>query len=317
MGSNSIQSSSAASRSHHCNHQQNREGVWREGNEIHTERYKLVCNQDEVWMYDKTNGTKTRVWGDPHVHTGDGNKYDFYEDNLTIDLPDGAKITFVPTEMENGVSFIDELHVMKGDDAYQVTGIHDGEPQFVDMEGKAGTLDGMQADGTVLRAGQELDDLYHSLDPNKEIPDGVLDGKGGKSLNETFDSDVETEQLLEALKNASGNIFALMLILHKIASKERISMMQDFGELTQQQMKADRDLKNHPVDEVNDPVTGKPTQAYKDKEKAYNNLDTKLKGAEFRLQNANSFVQQLSELITNMSKADNDAKMSFARNIKS
>jgi hypothetical protein len=145
--------------------------------------------------------------------------------------------------MENGVSFIDELHVMKGDDAYQVTGIHDGEPQFVDMEGKAGTLDGMQADGTVLRAGQELDDLYHSLDPNKEIPDGVLDGKGGKSLNETFDSDVETEQLLEALKNASGNIFALMLILHKIASKERISMMQDFGELTQQQMKADRDLK--------------------------------------------------------------------------
>jgi hypothetical protein len=102
------------------------------GNVIDTGKYEIVVSKDEVIVKDKETGKWFRVWGDPHLETSDGDKLGFTQDNLTIDLPDGTKITIVPTEANaDGVAYIDTLYVMQGSKAVEVENIHgDGAPEF-------------------------------------------------------------------------------------------------------------------------------------------------------------------------------------------
>ena len=63
------------------------QGLTRQGNSIDTGRYRISVRRGEVKIYDKQTNTWVRAWGDPHLHTSDGDKAQFHKDNLTIDLP--------------------------------------------------------------------------------------------------------------------------------------------------------------------------------------------------------------------------------------
>ena len=66
------------------------------GNVIRTGRYDITVSKGEVKVYDRQTKTWVRAWGDPHLHTSDGDKAQFHKDNVTLDLPDGTKVTIRP-----------------------------------------------------------------------------------------------------------------------------------------------------------------------------------------------------------------------------
>ena len=163
-------------------------------NRIYTGRYEFEFAENEVWIRDIESGTETRFWGDPHLWTGDGDKIDFHE-NLTIDLPDGTKVTFQTTPQdENGIAYIDSVAVMNGTEAVVVNGIHDGQSgvQMGNVLNNADSVDDQYEDGTVLRAGAEVDDFTYAAN-GEEIrgeyrdEDGSwarVDGMAGQSANQ-------------------------------------------------------------------------------------------------------------------------------------
>jgi len=161
---------------------------------IDTGRYLISVKEGEVKIYDKKTRTWVRAWGDPHLHTSDGDKAQFQKNNLTIDLEDGTKITIKVTEPNrNGVSRIDAVAVMKGSQAVVVEGLSDGKPgvKVGNVLNNADAVDAAWDDGTVLRAGHAVDDLTFAAtgeeivgtDPKSRFGEHMLDGKGGVSAN--------------------------------------------------------------------------------------------------------------------------------------
>ncbi|MEZ6196750.1 MAG: DUF1521 domain-containing protein [Planctomycetota bacterium] len=142
----------------------------RNGNTIDTGRYDVTIVKDEVKIFDKDTNTWVKAWGDPHLNTSDGDATHFHYDNLTIDLPDGTKVTISPTEVNaNGVSWVDKVAIMKGDQAIVVENVHgSGAIQFGPIADNAALVDQLFADGTVLRAGAEVDDLHFVNADGKE-----------------------------------------------------------------------------------------------------------------------------------------------------
>ena len=175
-------------------------GLTVEGDTVDTGRYEITAKDGELKIFDKETNTHVRAWGDPHLHTGDGDKAQFHEDNLTIDLRDGTKVTIVPTEKNSrGDAYIDRVAITRNDDAVIMTGFHDGEKGVsntgvMDRAGIADSVDLNFDDGTVLRAGDEVDDLYFTdssgrraeeikgTDPSQRHNEHMLDGRGGASL---------------------------------------------------------------------------------------------------------------------------------------
>lgn len=68
----------------------------------------------------------TNVWGDPHVHEGDGTKWDFTKDGDMI-LPDGTMIA-MDTTSQTGQSFLDNVTIVNGNDRVKVSGIRHDRP---------------------------------------------------------------------------------------------------------------------------------------------------------------------------------------------
>lgn len=170
-------------------------------NKYETQRYIITVNKGEVEIFDKLNKTTVKAWGDPHVTTGDGDKMQFQTDNLTLDLQDGTKLTLKPTAPDaNGVSLIDSLAIMTPTGGELVENIST-DPTAGRHFDSALELDNLWQDGTVLRAGQQVDDLYYASngqeivggDANAKFGEHVLDGKGGVSRND----------FLKGLENAS------------------------------------------------------------------------------------------------------------------
>lgn len=160
-------------------------------NTIDTGRYLITVKENEAKIFDKQTQTWVKCHGDPHLLTSDGDKGQFHE-NLTIDLPDGTKVTIKTTDKDaRGVSWIDAVAVMKGDEAVVIKGFHDGRPgvQVGNVLSNADAVDAMWEDGTVLRAGRQVDDLTFAKggqeivgrDPNARWGEHVLDGHGGES----------------------------------------------------------------------------------------------------------------------------------------
>ncbi|MCA8971293.1 MAG: DUF1521 domain-containing protein [Planctomycetes bacterium] len=307
MSSMNVQAPSADSKVQNCNAPKG-DKVRRDGNKIQTPRYEITVTKDEIIIRDKTNDTTSRIWGDPHLWTGDGNKYDFHEDNLTIDLKDGTKLTVVPTAKdENGAAWIDELHVMNGSDAYKAAGVHSKEgPQFTDFEGRARELDESEVDGSVIEAGDEVDDLFHGNDQGKEISQKVLDGLGGTSKNKTFndydsEGDSELQDLLQQLKNSKGNILALLMTLESIIERRIYLKGLEVGALEDSRDKTQSAASNG----------GSGANAPESQD-----VNRKLRDSMFGLQQLNQSKKQIGELISNISKTDHESKMNFARNSK-
>ena len=169
-----------------------------EGNNvIDTGNYRIEASKDRVRIQDKETGKWVEAWGDPHFRTSDGDKAQFHEENLTLDLPDGTKVTITPTEKNSrGLSYIDQVIVTKGDEAVVMSGIHDGKINHtgvMDGEGVADGVDLSFEDGTVLEVGDELDDLFFTdengdrteelvgQDRTQRFNEWMLDGRGGAS----------------------------------------------------------------------------------------------------------------------------------------
>ncbi|MEL6478275.1 MAG: DUF1521 domain-containing protein [Pseudomonadota bacterium] len=169
-----------------------------EGNgTVDTGRYTIEATHNTVKIKDNETGKWIKAWGDPHLHTSDGDKAQFHEDNLTIDLPDGTKVTLQPTEKNgNGLSFVDKVAITKGDEAVVISGVHDNKISntgVLDGDGAADGVDLSFEDGTVLEVGDELDDLFFTdengdrleelvgQDPTQRFNEWMLDGRGGAS----------------------------------------------------------------------------------------------------------------------------------------
>ncbi len=165
-----------------------------EGNNIIAGRYRVEVSEHNVKIYD----TKTNQWvhahGDPHFHTGDGDKGQFHDQNLTLDLADGVKITIKVTPKNGeGLAFIESVAVMRNGEAVVARGVSDNQAgiQMGTVLNNAGSVDREWADGTVLRLANEanLDDLvfagtnteFIGGDASQRFGEIMFDGKGGTS----------------------------------------------------------------------------------------------------------------------------------------
>ena len=133
------------------------------GNTVDTGRYCITASKDEhgrLEVTDKQTGKKFKVWGDPHLETGDGDKTDFHKKACTVNLPDGTKITIDPTD-GGDKTFIEKVAITRGDQAVEMTGFQgEGEIKTEQKTGQGQALDQQYEDGTVLKTKNgEIDDL--------------------------------------------------------------------------------------------------------------------------------------------------------------
>ncbi|XSC45547.1 DUF1521 domain-containing protein [Bradyrhizobium sp. RDT10] len=131
------------------------------GNTVDTGRYCITASNEhkgQLEVTDKQTGKKFKVWGDPHIETGDGDKTDFHRKAATFDLPDGTKITIDPTNGE-GKTYIEKVAITRGDRAAEMTGFR-GDLKTELKSGQGQALDQQYEDGTVLKTKNgEIDDL--------------------------------------------------------------------------------------------------------------------------------------------------------------
>ena len=131
------------------------------GNTVDTGRYCITASNEQsgrLEVTDKQTGKKFKVWGDPHIETGDGDKTDFHRKAATFDLPDGTKITIDPTNGE-GKTFIEKVAITRGDQAAEMTGFR-GDLKTELKSGQGQALDQQYEDGTVMKTKNgEIDDL--------------------------------------------------------------------------------------------------------------------------------------------------------------
>jgi hypothetical protein len=131
------------------------------GNTVDTGRYCITASNEhkgQLEVTDKQTGKKFKVWGDPHIETGDGDKTDFHRKAATFELPDGTKITIDPTNGE-GKTYIEKVAITRGDQAAEMTGFR-GDLKTELKSGQGQALDQQYEDGTVLKTKNgEIDDL--------------------------------------------------------------------------------------------------------------------------------------------------------------
>jgi hypothetical protein len=158
---------------------------------VDTGRYLISAHEGEVKIYDKQTKTWVECQGDPHLSTSDGDHGQFQK-NLTIDLPDGSEVKIKTTPKDcNGVSYIDSVAVLKGEEAVVMTGFHDGKDgvNVGHVLNNADAVANQWCDGTVLRAGKNVSDLTYASngkeivggDPNGRWGEWSLDDHGGKA----------------------------------------------------------------------------------------------------------------------------------------
>jgi len=216
-------------------------------NAIDTGDYLIRGKENELRIYDKKTQKWIKLWGDPHGVTSDGDKFQFHEDNLTFDLPDGTKVTVVPTEKNsNGKAYLDKVAIMKGDEAFVMRGLHDGEKGVkISHRKDAANVDHRFVDGTVLKVGDELDDLFTNgeeivgTDASDPWGEWLVDGLGGRSDFEFwkqlvtepyYDDDSkqivypEYQGISEAEFDRLGVYEKLALILQKLEERRDDSM---------------------------------------------------------------------------------------------
>ena len=128
--------------------------VNRNTNTVDTGNYTIQGSKDTLTVTDKTTGESFKVWGDPHIQTSDGDKTDFMQKPATFMSPDGTKITVTPTKSDNpnAATFIDNVTITRGNDAAQMSGVHDGKLHTDAQRGQGRWLDAKTPDGTVLTA---------------------------------------------------------------------------------------------------------------------------------------------------------------------
>jgi hypothetical protein len=181
------------------------------------DRYEISIDQNLAsWhITDLCDGSKTCIWGDPHVVEGDGGRWDF-KTTSTFVLEDGTKITCntvdpngqAVTAPTNGVSLSGTLTITNGKDAIVVENVAGGitsinnwgniaDAKLVVTQSRDGeAIDAAVADGTVFDAGEGDSWLAGSTVVTSDLfnADGTLKG---------FDADAQTALALAASATAS------------------------------------------------------------------------------------------------------------------
>ena len=150
------------------------------------DRYEFKFSKGELLITDSTNGTTSKIWGDPHLWTGDNDKLGFHKENLTLDLKNGTKLTLIPTELDaNGKAWLDKVQIMTPKRAIVVGEISGTGPKVVERSKDSASIDASEVDGNVIVAGDEVDDWFTAMGKELAGTDGgkdiLLDGLGGKS----------------------------------------------------------------------------------------------------------------------------------------
>jgi Domain of Unknown Function (DUF1521) len=199
------------------------------GNTVDTGRYCITASKDQhgrLEVTDKQTGKKFKVWGDPHIETGDGDKTDFHKKAATFQLPDGTKITIDPTD-GGDKTFIEKVAITRGDQAVEMTGFQNGELKTELKSGQGRALDQQYEDGTVLKTKNgEIDDLVlpngqeitgnNIKDIDKFAGTGAGQGANGaddqvlQNLNGVIDGLNLSPQEKEALKTVVGLLGRVM-----------------------------------------------------------------------------------------------------------
>ncbi|WP_162003640.1 DUF1521 domain-containing protein, partial [Microvirga tunisiensis] len=179
------------------------------GNTVDTGRYCITASNEhkgQLEVTDKQTGKKFKVWGDPHIETGDGDKTDFHRQAATFELPDGTKITIDPTNGE-GKTYIEKVAITRGDQAAEMTGFR-GDLKTELKSGQGQALDQQYEDGTVLKTKNgEIDDLV--LPNGQEITgNNIKDIDGYAGTGPTQGNGGTDDQILQ---NLNGVIDGLNL----------------------------------------------------------------------------------------------------------
>jgi len=115
------------------------------GNTVDTGRFKIEASKDAIKVFDEKTGKWTKVWGDPHLETSDGDKTDFHNRPVTLNLPDGTKITLEPTKTGNEKEYLARAVITKEgrgeDDAVVVNYDHDRNPTMRVLDGRGDQVD--------------------------------------------------------------------------------------------------------------------------------------------------------------------------------
>lgn len=221
--------------------------------QIDTGRYLVETSEKEaggkVRIFDKYTNTWTEADGDPHLRTGDGDKAGFTQNNLTVDLQDGTKITIDVTDAKNGVSWIENVSVLRGDEAVVVEGIRDanggvGGEMRLTHTNDVQWADGLFDDGTVLRAGHEVDDLFFATggqeirgtDSTKRWGEHQLDGRGGVSNFRPVDGPSGSEPVSFSGMSVEEILYTLASMMDKRA--------QELGETVSNKLQADQQARS-------------------------------------------------------------------------
>ena len=330
------------------------------GNVIDAGRYEVHVSKGEVKVLDTETGKFVRAWGDPHLHTSDGDKAQFHTDNVTIDLPDGTKVTITPTEKNaQGIALVDQVAVMKGDEAVMAVNISTA-PVMGTVTDNAAAVDAFHADGTVLQVRGDIDDLFFAatgvellgLDHSQRWNEHMLDGVGGTSQYDfTNPSPADLPNILDRFQdflaerfpdvfrpsrpgNAGGSEAAegaggadasegasspsrtdnsgldpmtrLLLILQKVDDQLR-DKLDSLEELT------DKKARLEELGKKENLTGAEQTELTALKAEG---IDGKLEVVTQEVQLVMQLKQQFSQMMTNLSKSDHDAKMATIRNMR-
>ena len=277
------------------------------GTVYHVGDYKVRVTKDRVVVTDKTTGEKFTVHGDPHVLTSDGDKGQFHEDNLTLDLRGGVKITIKPTEKDaNGLAWVDEVAIMDGDRATVVTNVHQSPKYGSVASDAAASVDLLHDDGTVLQAFGALSDPviqatggeFEGIDPSQPFSEWLLDGLGGNS-------DFDYGAVLAAIRG--GDVYQILHAILQDLEQQHAGLVGEMRALYEQ--RNDLTTRLEEIDDPEDPL-------YQKLERKLGSLNGKLEQLTFELQQAAQATQLYSDLRTNLSRLEYEAQKGVIDNIR-
>ncbi len=137
--------------------------------------FKIAAEgKDMAWTITTPEGKKTRIWGDPHVHEGDGGKWDFKKD-MSFVLPDGTKIGVktVPWGKNGEATVTGSIDIMNGNQRATIGNI-DKNKDLSDtgIQNDRWALDARTPDGDYAVMGGNGDDWF--LNGKNEIVGGNM-----------------------------------------------------------------------------------------------------------------------------------------------
>lgn len=115
--------------------------------------------KSQAWKITTPEGKTTRIWGDPHVHEGDGGKWDFKKD-MSFCLPDGTKIECKTVPYGNGATVTGEINIMNGNQRANISGIDKNKPTSGEITNDRYAFDAKTNDGVHAYLGKGGDDWF-------------------------------------------------------------------------------------------------------------------------------------------------------------